>query len=250
MSVELSLSVYERNLKNFNRKGLRRQFYSLYTHWSEYAQMMPVAATRNFVFEVTVDKDSVSKLIELFKNEGFRVLGSENYYFLENLVQNYELNKDKYTNINPEAVEAIEKDLTELKEKSTDYKEIENDDCVFYLMPYNDGIETLYEFIKTKKELILNFAKENDITIMFKVMGYTNTNIDGFFGFNFYDADKGDEDVIVDYASRITIKVDFNNRASVFASGMMLAGIGENESEVMDSDLNVHILADNVKYTK
>ncbi|MBR6071499.1 MAG: hypothetical protein IKP77_01545 [Acholeplasmatales bacterium] len=249
MAVELSLSVYERNLKNFNRKGLRRQFYSLYTHWNEYAQILPVASTRNFVFEVTVDKDSVKQLIEVFKNEGFRVLGSENYYFLENLVQNFELNKNMYTNIDPKGIEAIEKDLTLMKERCTDYKEIENEDCVFYFMPYNDGIETLYEFIKTKKELILNFAKENDITIMFKIMGYTN-NVDGFFGFNFYDADKGDEDVIVDYASRITIKADFKSPSSVFASGMMLAGIGENESEVMDSELNLHILAENARYTK
>lgn len=249
MAVELTLSAYERNLKNYNRKGLRRQFYSLYTHYLEYVPVMPIAATTKFVFEVTVDKELVNKLIELLKNEGFNVLGSENYFYFENLLQTYELNKESYSNVDPKGLEAIEKDLALLKEKNKDYKEIENDDAVFYFMPYNEGIETLYEFIKTKKDLLLNFAKENDITIMFKVLGYA-PNINGFFGFNFFDADKPDEDVVVDFASRLTVNVDFSNRANTFASGMMLAGIGENEAEVLDKDLNLHILANNAKYTK
>lgn len=249
MAVELSLSAYERNVKNFNRKGLRRQFYSIYTHSNEYVSAPSIASTRKFVFEVTVDKDSVEKLLELLSNEGFVMLGSENYFYLQNLIETYDLNKDKYQNINIEAIEAIRKDLKEMKDKCVKYKEVENDDCVFYFMPYNDGIETLFEFIKTKKELILNFAKENDITIMFKVLGYCS-QVDGFFGFNFFDADQKDEEVIVDYASRLTVLADFNSRSSVFASGILLAGIGENESELMDSDLNVHILADNAKYLK
>ena len=249
MAVELSLSAYERNVKNFNRKGLRRQFYSIYTHSNEYVSAPSIASTRNFVFEATIDKESVDKFIEVLKGEGFRLLGSENYYYLENLIENYDLNKDKYPNINTEAVEAIRKDLTEMKEKCVEYKEIENDDCVFYFMPYSEGIETLYEFIKTKKGVFSKFAKENDITIMLKVLGYCS-QVDGFFGFNFFDADNKEEEVVVDYAARLTVLADFNSRSSVYASGILLAGIGENEAELMDSELNVHILGENAKYLK
>ena len=249
MAVELSLSAYERNVKSFNKKGLRRQFYSIYTHSNEYVSILPVTMTRKLVFEVTVDKESVEGLIKLIKDEGFNVLGSENYYFLENLIENYDLNKELYSNLNSEAVEAVRKDLTLMKENNKAYKEIDNDDCVFYFMPYNEGIETIYEFVKTKKDLFLKFAKDNDITIMFKVLGFTN-QIDGFLGFNFFDADKKDEEVIIDYASRITIAADFDNRGSVFSSGILLSSIGETEEELLDSDLNVHILGDNVKYIK
>ena len=249
MAVELTLSAYERNVKNFNKKGLRRQFYSIHTHQSEYINNQPLALTNKFVFETTVDKESVASFIELLKGEGFRVFGSENYYYLENLIEEYDLNKDKYANINTEAIEAIRKDLEEMKAKSVDFKEIENDDAVFYFMPYNDGIDSLYEFVKTKKDVLSKFAKDNDITLMFKILGYNN-QIDGFFGFNFFDADNQKEDVVVDYAARISIMVDFNNRNSVFSSGVLLAGIGESEEELFDSELNVHILAENAKYTK
>ena len=249
MAVELSLSAYERNVKNYNRKGLRRQFYSIYTHSSEYIANPPIVSTRKLVFEVTIDKGCVTQFIELLKNEGFRVLGSDNYYYLENLIEVYDLNKQLYQNVNTEAIEAIRKDLTEMKAKATDYKEIENDDCVFYFMPYNDGIETLYEFVKTKKESLLKFSKDNDITLMFKIIGYCN-QIDGFLGFNFFDADKKDEEVVIDYASRVTVLADFNSRTSVYASGLLLSSIGETEEELYDSDINVHILGENVKYTK
>ena len=249
MAIELSISAFERNAKSFNKKGLRRQFYSIYTHSNEYVSSVPLATSRKYVFEVTIDKEFVESFREYLKGEGFNVLGSENYFYLENLVEGFELNRNNYANINEEAVEAIKKDLALMKERNKDYKEIENDDAVFYFMPYNDGIETLYEFIKTKKAGILDFAKKNDITIMFKVLGYLN-QVDGFFGFNFFDADKKDEDVIIDFASRVTIMVDFNSRGSVFAAGILLAGIGETEEELLDSEINTHILADNAKYTK
>ena len=249
MAVELTLSAYERNVKNFNKKGLRRQFYSIHTHQSEYVNNQQLALTNKFVFETTVDKESVEKFIELLKSEGFKVLGSENYFYLENLIEEYDLNQAKYSNINKEAIEAIRKDLKTMKEKAAEYKEIENDDCVFYFMPYNDGIDSLYEFVKTKKDVLLKFAKDNDITLMFKIMGY-NSQIDGFFGFNFFDADNTKEEVVIDYASRISVIADFNNRNSVFSSGVLLAGIGETEEELVDPELNVHILGENVKYTK
>ena len=249
MAVEISIEAFEKNAKNFNRNGLRRDFYSLYTHATEYVNSAPLIACNKYVLECTIDKELVSKFIELLKNEGFTLIGSENYYFLDRMVNIYDLNKDRYRGINPEAMEAIKKDLALMKERNKEYKEIENDDCTFYFLPYNEGIESLFEFIKTKKELLSKFAKDNDITIMLKVVGYNN-QADGFIGFNFFDADKKDEEVIIDYASRITIMVDFNDRNSVFSSGLLLAGIGETEAELVDSDINTHILADNAKFVK
>ena len=107
--------------------------------------------------------------------------------------------------------------------------------------------KTLFEFIGAYKEKISEFAKKEDITIMMKIGGYCD-QIDGFFGFNFFDADQGDKEVIVDYASRITIKVDFKERYSVFAAGLLLAGIGDDIEEL--SAMNTYIIADNLRYTQ
>ena len=249
MAVEISIEAFEKNAKNYNKNGLRRNFYSLYTHAHEYVSSMPLISCNKYVFQCTIDKELVTKFIDFLKNDGFKVIGSENYFYIERLVNLYDLNKDKYKGINPEAIDAIRKDLDIMKKNNKDYSEVENDDCVFYFLPFNDSIESLYEFIKTKKDGILKFAKENDITIMFKIVGYSN-QADGFVGFNFFDADKKDEEVIIDYASRITVMVDFNDRNSVFAAGLLLSGIGETEGELLDSDINTHILAENAKYTK
>ena len=249
MAVEITIEAFEKNAKNFNRNGLRRDFYSLYTHAAEYVSSAPLIASNQYILECTVDKESVEKLIEVLKKEGFTLIGSENYFFIERMVNLYELNKDKYRGINPEAMEAIKKDLALMKEKNKDYKEIANDDCSFFFYPYSEGVETLFEFIKTKKDIFAKFAKENDITIMLKIVGF-NGQADGFIGFNFFDADKKDEDVIIDYASRVTIMVDFNDRNSVFASGLLLSGIGENADELLDSEVNTHILAENAKFVK
>ena len=147
MALELSISAYERNAKNFNKKGLRRQFYSIYTHQNEYVSQAPLATTTKYVFEVTIDKEFVVSFSEFLKNEGFKVLGSENTYFLENLVDQFEVNKSNFANINEDAIIAIKKDLDLMRERNKDYKDIANDDSVFYFMPYNEGIDSLYEFI-------------------------------------------------------------------------------------------------------
>ena len=249
MAVELTIEAFEKNAKNFNKKGLIRQYYSIHNHAREYVNGVSIAATKKFVLEVTIDKESVVKFIDFLKNEGFRVLGSENYYYLENIMLQYNLNKANLSNVDPKAFEAIGKDLDLMKEKNKDYKDVENDDAVFYFLPYNEGIETIFEFVKTKKDAILKFAKDNDITIMFKFLAYTN-QVDGFLGFNFFDADKPEEDVIIDYASRITIMANCASRDSVFSAGLLLAGIGESAEELLDSDINVHILAENAKFTK
>ena len=80
---------------------------------------------------------------------------------------------------------------------------------------------------------------------MLKIMGYCN-QIDGFFGFNFFDADQKDEEVIVDYASRITVTVDFAKVYSVYSAGLLLTGIGDSEDEL--NAMSTHIVAENLKY--
>ena len=59
---------------------------------------------------------------------------------------------------------------------------------IIYAVPFImiDVVKTLYDFIHTSRDEILDFAKSNDITIMLKVCPFC-TQMDGFFGFNFFD---------------------------------------------------------------
>ncbi len=249
MAVEISIEAFEKNAKNFNKNGLRRDFYSIYKHVGEYVNQAPLIACNTYVFECTIDKEYGAKFIEFLKNDGFTVLGSENYYFIERMVNLYNLNKERYRGVNPEAIEAINKDLDLMKERNKEYNEIQNDDITFNFLPFKEGIDSIFEFVKVMKDKILAFAKENDITIMLKIQGY-NSQCDGFIGFNFFDADNKDEEVIIEYASRITIMVDFNDKNTVFSAGLLMSGIGETKEELLDSDINTHILAEGAKFVK
>ena len=244
MSTEVSLSMFERNAKKFNKKGLRRDYHSIPLNYSEYVPFPPAYTTKKIVLQITVDKGNVSDLIKYFEDKGFKNIGSINYLHLEELINQYNNNKDKYT-IDSKVIEAITKDYELQKEQSEPFKEVENDDAVFYLVPFNDTIETLFEFIKTQKDGILKFAQDNDITIMSKIIGFSN-QLDGFLGFNFFDADKETEEVI-DYAARVTVGVDFKNRVPVYNACVLLSSIGENEDELTDSDINCHIVAENAR---
>ena len=246
MSKEISLSLFERNAKIFNKKGLRRTFSSIYNHVQEYVPTEPLSARKEVVLEVTIDKNSVEAYQSFLKENGFTILGDTNYFHLDNACKDYELKKDLFKN-QKETIEAISKDVQKMKDEAKPYKEIKDDDAVFYFLPYNDVIESLFEFIGAYKEKILEFARKEDITIMMRIGGYCD-QIDGFFGFNFYDADQGDKEVIVDYASKITVKVDFKERYSVFGAGLLLAGIGDTLDEL--SAMNVSIVAENLKYTE
>ena len=229
---EVSISLFERNAKIYNKKGLRRSFASFKERYSEF-------------LEVTLDKSCVEAFIKLLQDNEFEVLGSINYYNLENAVNDYNANKALYQ-AQAGAIEAIAKDVELMKKDKELYKNIENEDSVFCFLPYNSKVETLFEFIGAYKDLILNFAKENDITIMFKVTAYCN-QVEGFFGFNFFDADQKEE-TVVDFASRVSIIADLNSRLSVFNAGLLLSGVGENEDEL--NVLNTHIVVQNIKYTE
>ena len=244
MAQEISLQVFERNAKIFNKKGLRRSYISIPERYQEYVVVPPLSSRKQVVLETTLDKEFALDFINYLKDNGFTVLGSTNYFHLENVCKDYETKKE-YFEKQKDAIAAVKKDVDLMKKNIKDFKEIEDEDVVFYFLPYNDSVETLFEFIGAYKEKISEYAKEKDITIMFKIQGYCN-QIDGFFGFNFYDADQKDEEVIVDYASRITISVDFSQRYSVYSAGVLLTGVGESEEEL--NAMNTHIVAENFKY--
>ena len=77
---------------------------------------------------------------------------------------------------------------------------------------------------------------------MLKPLSFTNS-IGGFVGFNFFDADVKEQNVVVDYAPSITINVDFNNILSVYNAALLLKSIGENEDEL--KEVNVLLLTEN-----
>jgi 5'(3')-deoxyribonucleotidase len=244
-TVEINIPIFERNLKLFNKKGLRRSYASVLNRYSEYLQIPPLAATTNYVLEVTLDKDYVKEFQELLTKKGFTILGYENTYHIDNFLVDYEKYKE-YFKDTPVDFEAVKKERDTLKEETKEFKELENDDVKFFFLPYNEGVSTLYEFINTNRDDILAYAKEKDITIMMKLVPF-NKQVEGFFGFNFCDADQKEE-VVVDYAARIVVAVDFNKFITAFQGAVLLSGIGETKEELADSDLNVHLVAENIKY--
>ena len=84
---------------------------------------------------------------------------------------------------------------------------------------------------------------------MIKITGF-NSQISGFIGFNFFDADKPEEDVVIEYASRVTVGVDFSNRLSVYNAALFLNTVGESEAELTDADVNTHIVTEKATNVK
>lgn len=245
--IEINIPIFERNLKLFNKKGLRRAYTSVYNHASEYLVVPPLSCRTQVVMEVTLDKEYVNEFQEILKNEGFEVLGSDFVFHMDNLIKDFEASR-KYFEDRLDQFENIKKEREARLQALKPYEEIENDDVRFYFFPYNEKVENLYEFIKVYKEKFLAYAKEKDITIMFRPQAFSN-QLQGFFGFNFFDAD-AKEEVVVDYASRLTVNVDFDSLPTVYAAAVLLTGIGLSKEELADKDLNVHLISENLKYTK
>lgn len=245
--IEIDVPIFERNLKVFNKKGLRRSYQSVLNHYSEYLLVPPLSSTKDFVLECSIDKEYVEEFQNKLKDMGFTILGSKNTYFVEKLLADFEANKSYFEN-EEEKMNKIKEEYLKAKEENKEYEVLENEDSVFYFLPYNEGIENLFEFIKTKKDDILAYAKEKDITIMLKVKGFSN-QVDGFFGFNFFDADKEGE-VVVDFSSNVTVGVDFNYLPAAYSAAVILYGIAESKEDLSDPDLNVHLISENLKYKK
>ena len=244
MAKEISIGLFEKNAKIWNKKGLRRSYASFSKRTNEYLKLAPLGSSSKYVIEVVVDKDFASKTIELLKSKGFEVLGAKNYYHSNEILVDYENNKKFYPNIE-DKMEELSKEY-ESSRKCDEYEIIENDDARFYFLPYNDKINNLCEFIEEEKNNILNYAKENDITIIMNIKSFVGM-LTGYFGFNYIDAQTND-DTEVDYSSEIVVKVDINQVASVYVCAILLEGITPNS---LDLELmNVHIAADNLKYEK
>lgn len=244
-AVEINIPIFERNLKIYNGKGLRRAYTSVENRYKEYLDVKPLASTTKVVLEATLDKEFVDSFQKLLSDKGFTLLGSTNTYHMENFLNEYQEHREKFKE-REEQIEKVREEMESLKAKNQSYFELPNDDVKFYFLPYNDGISTLYEFIKSAKQDILDFAKKNDITIMLKVCPFT-TQMEGFIGFNFYDADQKGE-VIIDYAARLTVGVDFKKFVTAYQAAVLLSGIGETKEELADPELNVHLYADNLIY--
>ena len=244
-AVEINIPIFERNLKLYNGKGLRRSYASVESRYKEYLDVKPLASTNKVVLEATLDKDYVEDFQKLLSEKGYTLLGSTNTYHMEKFLSDYEEHKEKFKD-GEEHIEKVREEMEGLKAKNSSYEEIANDDVRFYFLPYNEGVCTLYEFVKSSKQAILDFAKTNDITIMLKVCPFT-TQMEGFIGFNFFDADQKEE-VVVDYAARLTVGVDFKKFVTAYQAAVLLSGIGETKEELADPDLNVHLYADNLIY--
>ena len=244
-AVEINIPIFERNLKVYNGKGLRRSYTSVEGRYKEYLDVKPLASTTKVVLEATLDKEYVEAFQKLLSDSGYKLLGSTNTYHMENFLNDYEVHKERFKD-REEQIEKVREEMEGLKAKNTSFFDLPNDDVKFYFLPYNEDVSNLYEFIKSSKDAILDFAKTNDITIMLKVCPFT-TQMDGFIGFNFYDADQKGE-VVVDYAARLTVGVDFNKFVTAYQAAVLLTGIGESKEELADPDLNVHIFAENIIY--
>lgn len=246
MSTEISLLGFERNAKIVNKKGLRRTYSSIEKHAFEYVNFIPLGATNKVVLEITIDKEYVDKFITNAKSHKMTILGSANYFHIEKLMLDYEANKN-YFKGQEEAFEAIAKDLDNMKSNKTKYEELENDDCKLYMLPYNDEIETLEDFVNDYSKSIQRFAKKYDITIMANVIS-SNGQLKGFLGYNFFDADRPDEEITIEFAEALSLSVDFKKPESVYLAAKFINGIASTEEGL--KNMNLRILAENNKYTE
>ena len=89
MAQEISLQVFERNAKIFNKKGLRRSYISIPERYQEYVVVPPLSSRKQVVLETTLDKEYALDFINYLKDNGFTVLGSTNYFHLENVCKDY-----------------------------------------------------------------------------------------------------------------------------------------------------------------
>lgn len=245
MAQEITVGLFERNAKIYNKKGLRRSYSSIPARAAEYIGLKPLGASSEYVLEVVIDKASGLEFQEYLKQRGFKILGAKNYFHIGNLLEDYHQKEGMYEAIK-DRMEAVQKDYKLMTESPEPYEELENEDVKFYFLPYNSQIHTLCEFIEEEKNPILQYAKEKDVTIILNIVGYCNM-VKGFFGFNFLDAD-AKEETVVDYSSNIVVNVDFSQRVGTYAAALLLTGITANAEDL--EMMNCHILAENLKYTK
>ena len=244
MAQEITIELFERNAKIYNKKGLRRQYYSIPEKNKEYINVLPLGLSNKLIFECTIDKDYYFEFNKILLENNYKCLGDQNILGLKKICQDYDCNPDIYASYK-EPVEAIKKDLINLEKEIKEYKELENNDVLFYFEAFNDEVNDLETFIKSMKDKILNYAKEKDITIMLKIIGFSS-QLNGFLGFNFFDADEKENEIVVNFASNITIGVDFKNKVNVVAAAYLLSSVAKTKEGLVYC--NTHIVAENAKY--
>ncbi|MBR4496905.1 MAG: hypothetical protein IKP12_07230 [Acholeplasmatales bacterium] len=243
MAVDIKIEQFEKKAKLSNKRRIERSYTSIAEHPEEYLTYKPMGMTDKFLLEITCDKEDVDKLQEFFINKGYKIIGAEKTFFMEREIEDFH----KYKSIlKPEAVlayEAEEEKLNNFLDNPKKYKDATTEnDVLFYLYPYNDKIETLYEFILSEKEDVLKFAQEKDITILMGIAGFTQT-VSGFIGFNFFDLDEKEEgkEITVDFAYNFVVNIDFDNPLNIYATALVLKGLTNDREDL--KDMNYHIIA-------
>ena len=244
MAQEITIGAFEKNAKIYNKKGLIRQYCSIPEKYKEYIKTLPLGISNKIVFECTIDKEYYEGLKKILIENNYNLLGNQNIIGLKKICEDYDANQIIYSNYKS-PVEAIKKDLINLEANIKEYEELENNDILFYFEAFNNEVNDLETFILEMKDKILNFSKENDITIMLKIKGF-GSQLEGFLGFNFFDADEKENEVVVDFACNATVVVDFKNRINVIAAAYLLNSIAKTEEGL--AYCNTHIIAENVKY--
>ncbi len=243
MAVDIKVEQFEKKAKLSNKRRMERSYTSIASHPEEYLTYKPMGMTEKFLLEITCDKEDVDDLQNFLVERGYKIVGAEKTFFMEREIEDFH----KYKSfLKPEAIEAYEeeeKKLNEFKENPKNYKAAETEnDVMFYLYPYNDKIETLYEFILSEKDAVLEFAQKRDITILMGIAGFSKT-VSGFIGFNFFDLDEaeGGKEVTVDFAYNFVVNIDFDNPLNIYATALILTGLTKDREDL--KDINYHIVA-------
>lgn len=238
MAQEISIKSFEQKAKKANRRGLSRSYPSITKCVGEYINGLPLGFSDQFVLEVIIDKEFVTKFQDFLKRRNYTIVGKANSFYIGKLLEDYEKKKHYYANIESQ-IEAISKDYEAMLKAKSKYDNIGNDDVKFYFLPYNDKVSNLCEFVEQEKDAILKYALKNDITILMNITAFSN-QIKGFLGFNFLDEDN--ENDTVDFQSSIFVSVDFKQELSVYNSAAILTAITDNEDDL--ELMGVHILTE------
>lgn len=243
MSVEINIEQFEKKAKLSNKRNMERSYTSIASHPEEYLSYKPMGMTSKFLLEITCDKEDVDDLQKFFKDKGYEIVGAEKTFFMQREIEDFHLYKKSLTE---KAVKAYEVEEQRLEEYLTDFKPYKDatteNDVMFYLYPYNEQIETLYEFILKEHDSILEYAQKKDITILMGIAAFTKT-VSGFIGFNFYDLDEkeNNKEVTVDFAYNFVVNIDFDNPINIYATALVLSGLTNDRQDLVD--MNYHIIA-------
>ncbi len=243
MPVEINVEQFEKKAKFSNKRRMERSYTSIASHPEEYLTYKPMGMTDKFLLEITCDKEDVDDLQKFFVEKGYKIIGAEKTYFMEREIEDFHKYKNVLKTEVIEAYEAEEEKLNQFLKDFKNYKDAKTEnDVMFYLYPYNDKIETLYEFILSEKEDLLKYSKEKDITILMGIASFSKT-VSGFIGFNFFDLDEAEEgkEVTVDFAYNFVVNIDFDEPLNVYATALLLKGFTNDKDDL--ANVNYHIVA-------